>query len=194
MVNIRDSLPQIIVEIKYATKDNFLKFAFYRSLNAAFVQPECFQKLKLAYNILQDTLPGYTFIIYDATRSIEAQQIMWDSIKAPQNQKQWYVANPEKGSIHNYGMALDLTIANNKGEALDMGTEFDFFGKLAYPDNTDYFYNIGKLSQIQYSNRKLLLDIMKKAGFTVSKTEWWHYNASSLKYAKSKYQIFSEKI
>jgi D-alanyl-D-alanine dipeptidase len=88
-------------------------------------------------------------------------------------------------------MAIDLTICDSTGLALDMGTEFDFFGDLAFPDKTDSFYQTGQLSSEQFKNRKLLLNIMAKAGFYVSKTEWWHYNASSLDYAKGKYKIFS---
>ncbi len=193
LVNIKDSIPEIIVDLKYSSEDNFLGFNFYGELKNAFVQPECFKKLKAAYKFLQDTLPGYTFIIYDAVRSIEAQQIMWDSVKVPEKQKHWYVANPEKGSIHNYGMALDITIAKPQGEPLDMGTKFDFFGELAFPDKSDYYLKIGKLSPEQYNNRMLLLNIMRRAGFYVSKTEWWHYNATSLNDAKQKFTIFSEK-
>lgn len=193
LVNIQDSLPGIIVDLKYSGSDNFLGFAFYKDLNKAFVQPECFQKLKIAYSLLQDTMPGFTFIIYDAVRSVEAQYVMWDSIKVPHNKKHWYVANPKRGSIHNYGMAIDLTIADETGKPLDMGTSFDFFGELAVPDKTEYFFFKGELSIEQYRNRKFLIELMEKSGFYVSKTEWWHFNASSLDYAKSKYVCFSEK-
>ncbi|HOK37877.1 MAG TPA: M15 family metallopeptidase [Bacteroidales bacterium] len=193
LVNIKDSIPEIIVELKYSSEDNFLGFSFYGELKNAFVQPECFKKLKAAYKLLQDTIPGYTFIIYDAVRSIEAQQIMWDSIKVPEKQKYWYVANPNRGSIHNYGMAVDITLADRQGKPLDMGTGFDFFGELAFPDKSDYYLKIGELSTEQYNNRMLLLNIMRRAGFYVSKTEWWHFNATSLNDAKQRFIIFSEK-
>ncbi len=191
MVNITDSLPQILVDLKYASTDNFLEINFYGELTHAFIQYECYLKLKNAYNILQQQKPGYTFIIYDAVRSIESQQLMWDSIDVPANTKHWYVANPARGSIHNYGMALDISIVDEKGNVLDMGTEFDYFGELAYPEKTSYFFNIGKLTKEQYDNRNLLMSIMSKAYFYVSLTEWWHYNASSIDYAKNKYKIFS---
>ncbi len=191
LINVQDSIPEILVELKYATADNFLGFEFYGELEHAFVQPECYLKLKNAYNILQKEKPGYTFIIYDAVRSRESQQLMWDSVDVPLNIRHWYVANPERGSIHNYGMALDISIVDDSGNALDMGTEFDFFGELAYPDKSTYFFNKGELTQEQFDNRNLLMSVMAKAGFYVSKTEWWHYNASSLDYAKNKYRIFS---
>jgi len=191
LININDSLPKILIELKYSTEDNFLSRDFYGELVNAFVQPECFVKLKNAYNILQKQKPGYTFIIYDAVRSIESQQLMWDSIDVNPNIKHWYVANPARGSIHNYGMALDVSLVDENGKILDMGTEFDYFGDLAYPAKTDYFFNSGKLTKEQYDNRKLLMSVMAQAYFYVSTTEWWHYNASSIDYAKSKYEIFS---
>jgi zinc D-Ala-D-Ala dipeptidase len=191
LVNIQDSIPEILVDLKYATADNFLGFKFYGEMERAFVQYECFLKLRNAYNILQKQKPGYTFIIYDAVRSIESQQLMWDSVKVEPAIKHWYVANPQRGSIHNYGMALDISIVDSVGNVLDMGTEFDFFGDLAYPSKTDYYYNAGELSKEQFENRKLLMSVMQQAYFYVSKTEWWHYNAASLDYSKSKYKIFS---
>ncbi|MDD3859620.1 MAG: M15 family metallopeptidase [Bacteroidales bacterium] len=191
LVNIQDSLPMILVDLKYSGTDNFLGIDFYGELENAFVQVECLNKLYKAYNILIKERPGYTFIIYDAVRSVEAQQFMWDSVDVPANIKHWYVANPQRGSIHNYGMAIDISIVDSVGNVLDMGTEFDYFGDLAHPGKTAYFYNSGKLSKEQYDNRNLLMTIMQKAYFYVSTTEWWHYNASSLDYAKSKYKIFS---
>lgn len=191
LVKITDSLPEIIVDLKYASSDNFLGFPFYGELKNAFVQYECFQKLRDSYNILQKQKPGFTFIVYDAVRSIQSQQLMWDSIKVEPAKKHWYVANPARGSIHNYGMALDISIVDNDGNVLDMGTPFDYFGELAYPAKTDYFYSIGKLSKEQYENRKLLMSVMQQANFYVSTTEWWHYNASSLDYAKSTFKIYT---
>ncbi len=191
LVKIVDSLPEIIVDLKYTSTDNFIGIDFYGSMTNAYVQYECFVKLRNAYNILQQQKPGYTFIIYDAVRSTEAQQLMWDSVDVPPGIKHWYVANPQKGSIHNFGMALDISIVDSIGKVLDMGTEFDFFGEQAYPNKTDYFHQNGELSDEQYNNRQLLFSIMSEALFYVSKTEWWHFNAASLNYSKEKYEIFS---
>lgn len=193
-IKITDSLTEILVDLKYSSDDNFLGFNFYGDLQNAFVQYECYLKLAKAYEILQAKNSGYTFIIFDALRSVEAQQLMWDSVKVEPSKKHWYVANPQRGSIHNFGMALDISIVNEFGEVLDMGTDFDYFGELAFPDKTEEFYKKGELSLEQYNNRNLLMNIMREAGFYVSKTEWWHYNACSLDYAKSKYEIFSYRL
>lgn len=193
LIKVTDSLPEIIVDLKYTSTDNFIGIDFYGNMINAYVQYECFLKLRNAYNILQKQKPGFTFIIYDAVRSTEAQQLMWDSLDVPPEIKFWYVANPQKGSIHNYGMALDISIVDDLGNVLDMGTKFDFFGELAYPNKTDYFHNTGELSNEQYNNRQLLFNIMSEASLYVSKTEWWHFSAASLNYSKEKYEIFSIK-
>ncbi|MGB5500207.1 MAG: M15 family metallopeptidase, partial [Maribacter sp.] len=77
-----------------------------------------------------------------------------------------------KGSIHNKGGAVDITLVTMDGEELDMGTDFDFFGKRAYHDNLD-------LPQDVLDNRKLLKETMEKHGFWSIRTEWWHYNLSA---------------
>lgn len=187
--NVKDYIPELIIDLKYSTEDNFFGFDAYGDLVDAYLQVECIEKLKKAYDILQKELPYYTFIIYDAARPLSVQKIMWDSIKVPEHQKFWYVADPERGSIHNYGMAVDLTIADPEGNALDMGTEYDYFGELAFPRFTQKFLDAGKLTHEQAQNRLLLISIMERAGFTVARTEWWHFNASSLAYAKQNYQI-----
>lgn len=186
--NVQQHLPQVIVELKYSTADNFLGTDVYGELTNAYLQPECIRKLKRAFTLLQKKKPGYTFIIYDALRPVSVQQLMWDTIDVPQEKKFWYVAPPGKGSIHNYGMAVDLTIADSSGKALDMGTEFDHFGKLSFPRFTQKFLAEGKLSQQQASNRNFLIDIMQQAGFTVARTEWWHFNATSLASAKQRFE------
>ncbi len=191
LIDIKDSLPELIIDLKYSTSDNFIGIDFYGDLTEAYIQHDCYVKLKAAYNILKDTMPEYTFIIYDAVRSTESQQLMWDSVDVPENRKHWYVARPDRGSIHNYGMALDITIADQNGMALDMGSHFDCFDEISFPNKSEDYLNSGALSKEQYSNRMLLFEIMKKADFYVAKTEWWHYNATSLKLAKEKYPIFS---
>ncbi|MCF8217622.1 MAG: M15 family metallopeptidase [Bacteroidales bacterium] len=186
--NVHDHLPQVIIELKYSTVDNFLSKDVYGDLTNAYLQPECITKLKHAWKLLQKHKPGHTFIIYDALRPVSVQQIMWDSLDVSHEKKFWYVAPPGRGSIHNYGMAVDLTIADSNGNPLDMGTKFDYFGKLAFPRFTEKFLQEGKLNQLQANNRKLLIGIMHQSGFSVAKTEWWHFNATSLADAKKRFE------
>ncbi len=189
LVNLEQYIPELIIDLKYSTEDNFFGFNAYGDFNKAYLQSEAAEKLQNAWNILQLELPGYTFIIYDAARPRSVQQIMWDSLKQPESRKHWYVARPDRGSIHNYGMAVDLTIADSDGNALDMGTEFDYFGEEAFPRYTQKYLEAGVLTQQQADNRNLLISIMERSGFTVARTEWWHFNATSLAGAKDRYEI-----
>lgn len=189
LIDLHKLIPELIIDLKYATEDNFFGFNAYGDFTKAYVQKECADKLIIAYSLLQRELPAYTFIIFDAARPLRVQRIMWNALDVPESRKHWYVANPERGSIHNYGMALDLTIADTDGQALDMGTEFDYFGEIAFPRYTQKHLESGELTEDQANNRFLLFQIMEEAGFTVSRTEWWHFNAASLEKSKNKYQI-----
>ncbi len=193
MLRIDEIIPEIKIDMKYASENNFLGFDFYNGFKHAYAQKECIDKLKTALDLLHEEDSTLSFVIFDAARSIESQKLMWDSVKIEGYSKINFVANPERGSIHNYGMALDLSIVDKDGNYLDMGSEFDFFGPISFPNKTDYYYSIGELSEEQYKNRILLMNIMRKAGFYVSKTEWWHYNAGSLKRAKDTYNIYTIK-
>lgn len=189
LVNVQSMCDNIHVDLKYSSTDNFLGIDLYGDLTKAYLQPEAADKLCEAQVLLDGQKLGYHLIVYDAARPNSVQQIMWDSLDVPLQIKHWYVANPQAGSIHNYGMAVDVSIVDSMGIALDMGTAFDFFGELAIPHKEDLFLTEGLLDSLQVVNRKLLIEVMSKAGFYVSKTEWWHYNAGSLAYAKAKYEI-----
>jgi D-alanyl-D-alanine dipeptidase len=83
-----------------------------------------------------------------------------------------YVADPRKGSMHNRGAAVDLTLVDKSGKELDMGTEFDFFGEKAHHAYTQFPKQV-------LANRELLKTGMRLAGFSEIKTEWWHYSYTS---------------
>ena len=192
MVDIAVEIPACKINLKYASEDNFVGVNFYGDQTKAYVRPECIEKLKKAYRILQEKRPGYSFVIFDAIRSVEAQKIMWEKCDKPVAQKFWYVSNPyTTGSLHNYGMAIDLNIIDENGKQLNMGTNFDYFGALAHTTQTEYFFHNGVLSKEQYENRLLIKEIMERAGFTCAKCEWWHFNACTIEEASKKYPIYS---
>jgi D-alanyl-D-alanine dipeptidase len=115
------------------------------------------------------------------------QWILWEYVVGTDRQK--YVANPKGGSIHNYGFALDLSILDETGEELDMGTSFDDFSRLAQPRYEEKFLAEGKLSGIQIGNRRLLRGVMEAAGFNSLRLEWWHFNALPRAEVKANYRI-----
>ena len=163
-VRLRDFSLDFAYDLRYATTNNFLKAKVY---NCA----ECYTRVKTAKALIAANkaflAKGYRIKFFDCYRPNSVQYKMWELVPNPQ-----YVANPVKGSIHNKGGAVDITLEDSNGEELDMGTDFDFFGKRAYHDNLD-------LPEEVLANRKLLKNTMEKHGFWSIRTEWWHYNLSA---------------
>ncbi|HAO51503.1 MAG TPA: peptidase M15 [Runella sp.] len=188
LVDIQTLDPTLKVELKYSTTDNFIKEDVYGDLERAYLQPMAAQKLVKANQFLKQEKSNYTLLVYDGARPLSVTKIFWARMShLPYNRREDFVADPAKGSIHNFGCAVDLTIADENGKPLDMGTIFDFFGVSAEPRREAEMLKSGKLSRQQVENRKLLRRVMLKAGFTSIQTEWWHFNALSRAKAKAKY-------
>ena len=178
----------IAVELKYATADNFLDTVLYDSISNCYLQPEVADMLAKAQEELKLLHPNYSLHVYDGVRPKSVQIKMWNVVKG--TSKQRYVASPYNGSgMHNYGAAVDLTIADGAGNPLDMGTPFDYFGDLAQPRYNQHFLQQGDLTQEQVDNRLLLRKVMKAAGFRPIESEWWHFNAFSKTYTRSVFTV-----
>lgn len=189
LVDIQKIDSTIKIDIKYSTKDNFMKIDLYGDYNKAYLQKDVAEKLAKAQKILKTSHPNYSLLVYDGTRPRHIQQMMWDSLKMPISEKTKFVSNPKNGSLHNFGAAVDLTIIDENNNILDMATSYDFIGKLAYPRLENKFLKQGKLNKKQIENRLLLRETMKKAGFFPIQTEWWHFNSCTRAEAKKKYKI-----
>lgn len=163
-IRLADYSGDFAYDMRYATENNFLKAQVYDCA-------ECYTRVKTAKALIAANIDfekvGVRIRFFDCYRPNSVQYKMWKIVPNPQ-----YVANPVKGSIHNKGGAVDITLETLDGEVLDMGTDFDFFGKRAYHDMTD-------LPQKILDNRKLLKETMEKHGFWSIRTEWWHYNLSA---------------
>lgn len=189
LLNLKEIDSTLIVDLRYSTTHNFVGVDVYGDLENAYMQPEPARMLAKANAYLKEEHPDYSLYIFDAVRPRRVQQILWDTLDYPYEQKIKYVADPQEGSIHNYGAAVDLTIAGPDRRPLDMGTEFDYFGVLAYPVREDELLAAGKLTREQVDNRQLLRKVMTKAGFSPITSEWWHFNAMSRAEADKKYGI-----
>lgn len=190
LVNIQTVLPKVKVELKYSTTDNFFGKDVYGDLENAYLQPEVVQMLARAYGYLQEVDPELTLLIYDAVRPLSVQQILWDNLDKPDNLKRLYVADPKEGSLHNFGVAVDLTLVDKEtGQPLDMGTKYDYFGYAAYPDREIQMLREGKIKKEHVENRRLLRSVMVQAGFLSIGSEWWHFNAYSRREAGEKFEI-----
>ncbi len=163
-VRLADFSDDFVYDMRYATENNFLKAKVYDCA-------ECYTRVKTAKALIEankDFMKNGTKIkFFDCYRPNSVQYKMWEIVPNPQ-----YVADPVKGSIHNKGGAVDITLVDRDGNELDMGTDFDFFGKKAYHDNLN-------LPKEVLENRKLLKKTMEAYGFWSIRTEWWHYNLSA---------------
>lgn len=160
-VNLKDYSQDFVYDMKYATEDNFLKAKVYDCA-------ECMLRYKTVKALIaankEFMKQGCKIKLFDCYRPLSIQKKMWEIVSNPE-----YVADPKKGSIHNRGGAVDITLVNAQGEELEMGTPFDFFGIQAS-------HNYKKFPVSVRANRKYLKSVMIQNGFNSFDSEWWHYN------------------
>lgn len=153
--------PRILLDIRYATDHNFMKKKLYST-------PRCFLRKSVADKLarIQDDLEkkGLGLKIFDGYRPLSVQKMLWELLPDPR-----YVADPQKGSCHNRGAAVDLTLVDEKGNPLEMPTDYDDFTFRAHRDCLD-------LPEQVIKNRDALQEIMLKEGFIPLATEWWHFD------------------
>ena len=159
-VRLKDLSPDFVYELKYATPDNFLKQAVY-DCGECYLRKSTAEALVKANEAFKQL--GYRITLFDCYRPLRVQKKMWKILPGTH-----YVANPAKGSKHNRGAAVDLTLVDAQGKELNMGTPFDFFGKEAHHTYTEH-------SKEVLENRKLLKETLNKYNFKSIYSEWWHY-------------------
>lgn len=159
-VRLKDLSPDFVYELKYATPDNFLKQAVY-DCGECYLRKSTAEALVKANEAFKQL--GYRIKLFDCYRPLSVQKKMWKILPGTH-----YVANPAKGSKHNRGAAVDLTLVDAQGKELNMGTPFDFFGKEAHHTYTQH-------SKEVLENRKLLKETLNKYNFKSIYSEWWHY-------------------
>jgi D-alanyl-D-alanine dipeptidase len=190
LVDIRSVNPEIQVDLKYATTDNFMKMKLYERLQKAYLQKDVALRLSKCQELLSSLKPNYRLLVYDAVRPVSVQQKMWDALDSiSPNERGKFVSNPQNRSLHNMGAAVDLTIINERGVPLDMGAGYHDIRKIAYPSLEEEFLAKGELTEQHIANRTLLRKVMKSQGFRPLETEWWHFNACSRPEGKAKYKV-----
>lgn len=188
MVNIAEADSSIFVSLMYSRNDNFTGRVLYKDLKEAYLHPKAARALLRAQRILKKTHPEYSLIVFDAARPMHIQKEMWRVVRG--TRKDIYVSNPAHGGgLHNYGLAVDISLANAKGDTLDMGTKVDYMGAAAHIDGEKYMVAKGMISKRALHNRHLLRSVMRQAGFKALHTEWWHFNYCSRKAAKKYYKV-----
>jgi len=161
LVNLAAACPGVIVDMRYATERNFFKVRLYDG-DSAWLLVETARKLNVAVRHAAEL--GYKIIVLDAYRPLSVQALMWDILPDPD-----FVAPASRGSIHNRGAAVDVTLADNDGNEIPMPSGFDVFAESA-----SHQYTGG--DSAPRANRDALRSCMEQAGFKAYDAEWWHYS------------------
>lgn len=165
LVALRDAIPGIVLDIRYATADNFMKRPLYPAGATAYLRRPAAEALRAVQNELAAV--GLGLKVFDAYRPYSVTEAMWEPIKNPD-----YVADPAKGSRHNRGAAVDLTLIDLRtGQELAMPTPYDDFTPRAAHAFADLPADV-------LANRAKLREVMVKHGFEPLPSEWWHYDFS----------------
>lgn len=206
LVDITTLDSSIRVDLKYSSTDNFMGVDMYGSLDKAYLERDFANRVVKAQRILQERYPEYTLLIYDAARPTSVQRAMRKSVEGTEFER--FVADGTRGGRHNYGVAVDLTIATLDGTPLDMGAGFDDFTVAASvkgtPDNADSrtrtldiyrtYINAmaeqGVISHEAAHNRMLLIEVMHAAGLYPYRNEWWHFEEiMSISATRERYKL-----
>lgn len=179
--------PAVKVDLRYGSTNNILTLDVYGGFQRALLHREAAQKFLVACKILQERHPGLNFLIYDSLRPNSAQKTFWQKVVNTDQQK--YFADPAKGSIHSFGFAIDLGLADGAGQEIDMGTEFDNLTPLAEPVREEEFLSQGKLKAEQVKMRRILRSVMEEAGFRSIQHEWWHFDALPPQEVRGQYRL-----
>ena len=186
--NIADELPEVRISLMYTRADNFTGKVLYDNLKEAYLHPITMEALRKADKRLRELRPDLRLMVMDATRPMSVQQKMWDAVKNTNHS--FYVSNPRNGGgLHNYGLAVDLTLCDLNGDTLTMGVKIDNMTSLSHIDKEDLLLKQGKISREAYDNRRLLREVMRYAGFKALRTEWWHFNIRTRAQAKRYFKV-----
>lgn len=164
------------IDSKYAGTDNFMQKDLYQGFQRVFLHTDALKKFVQARAWLKANAADLGFLVFDGLRPRSVQKLMFDHVRGTPWEN--YVASPTEGSLHNYGLAIDLTLFHKStGEPVEMGTHFDDFSDLAQVTLEDQHLASGKLRPTAMRYRKVLRTAMETSGFEQLPHEWWHYNA-----------------
>ena len=164
----------IAVDLRYASTRNFLGRNLYGELDCGWLRAEAADGLRSAVAWLAAHRPDYRLLVLDALRPQRVQEQLWAAVVGTPMEP--YIARPERGSIHSFGMALDVTLLDPHGHECDMGTPFDDLSLGSHPALDSQHLALGVLSAAQVAERGWLAAAMSHAGFAGIRSEWWHYD------------------
>ena len=162
------------VDLRYASSRNLLGRDLYSPHDCAWLHEQAADALAQAVQHLATEAPGLRLCVLDAVRPQRVQELFWAHVRGTPMQR--YFADPARGSIHSFGMAVDLTLVDTNGQELDMGTAFDDTTEGSHPALESALVAEGRLSPAQVACRQQLRRVMAAAGWQGIDTEWWHFD------------------
>lgn len=179
------SIPGIRHDLKYAGTDNFACVNLYGAHDCAWLHRDAADALERAAQFLAGQDASLHLRVLDALRPHRVQEAMWARLK--DTPLKIYLADPARGSIHSFGMAVDITIARDDGSWLDMGSGFDELAERSHPEFEERLVAEGTLAAAQVANRQLLRDTMAAGGYRGISTEWWHFDCGDRAHVRETY-------
>ena len=164
----------LAVDLRYATVYNFVGRNLYGALDCAWLHRIAAERVERAVALLARQAPGHRLLMLDALRPHRVQLELWDFLEGTDLRQ--YVADPARGSIHSFGMAIDATLVDAQGEELDMGSGYDEMIELSHPVLEAKHLASGALTPAQHRNRELLRSVLLESGFRGIDNEWWHFD------------------
>ncbi|MBK7659430.1 MAG: M15 family metallopeptidase [Betaproteobacteria bacterium] len=162
------------VDLRYATPDNFAGRDLYSPLDCGFLHRDAAEALARSARWLALERPGSTLLVLDAMRPQRVQEQLWAVLAGTELER--YLAPPARGSIHSFGMAVDVSVCDAAGRELDMGTPFDCLDERSHPAFEERLLASGAITREHVANRHLLRAAMGAGGWQGISTEWWHFD------------------
>jgi zinc D-Ala-D-Ala dipeptidase len=169
-----DAIAGIVFDLRYAGTNNFDGRVLYRGIDCAWLREEAAAGLERAAAWLAAHHPGQRLLVLDALRPQRVQEAIWVDVAGTPAER--YFADPRRGSIHSFGMAVDVTLIDAHGREADMGSGFDEMSIKSHPALEAGQLAAGAITRAHIAAREALRAAMAAGGFTGIPTEWWHFN------------------
>lgn len=169
-----ESIRGLVVDLRYASANNFDGRVLYRDIDCAWLRSEACAGLEAAVDWLAREHPALRLVVLDALRPQRVQEAIWRDVAG--TDAALYFADPARGSIHSYGMAVDATLIDAEGRELDMGSGFDEMALKSHPALEAEQLALGGITRAHVAAREILRAAMTAGGFQGIPTEWWHFN------------------
>jgi zinc D-Ala-D-Ala dipeptidase len=176
----------VSIDLRYASANNFVGRSLYGDIDCAWLHRDAAHALENAAAWLKTQRNDVSILVLDALRPQRIQEELWASLAG--TELHMYLAEPSRGSIHSFGMAVDVTLIDADGRELDMGTPFDDMTELSHPALEESFLRQNRLTKSHLDNRALLRNAVIHAGFQGISSEWWHFNCGQSATIRAAYQ------